>query len=62
LYSLLLFYSNALEELAVRADIAFKQKKVVRSLLGDDEDDEFEGELRTISAQLVSVTTLEREK
>jgi hypothetical protein len=49
--------SNALEELSVRADIAFNQKKVVHLLLGDD-DDETENELRTISAQLVRTSSV----
>ncbi|GKY95432.1 hypothetical protein MPSEU_000504700 [Mayamaea pseudoterrestris] len=46
---------NALEELSVRADMAFNQKKLVHMLLGD-EDEETETEMRTISAQLDKVT------
>ena len=43
-----------MEELSVRADIAFNQKKVISVLQGEEED-QVENELRTISAQLVRV-------
>lgn len=43
---------NALEELSIRADIAFNQKKLVNMLCSAD-DESTEIDMRTISAQLV---------
>lgn len=50
-------YSNALEELSVRADIALSQKKVIHDISTEgQEDEEFENEYLALSAQVVRGT------
>jgi len=44
-----------LEELSVRADIALSQKKLIHEITAEgDDDDEFEEEFHSLSAQVVS--------
>jgi hypothetical protein len=50
-------YSNALEELSVRADIALGQKKAIHDITtGGEIDEEFEREYNSLSAQVDKVT------
>jgi hypothetical protein len=55
-FSFLSFYSNPLEELTVRANVALNQKKVLQDLAADNDvsEDAFEKEIATMSAQVVS--------
>jgi hypothetical protein len=52
----LLYCSNALEELSVRAGIALVQKKVMHDIMSEgNDDDEFDREYTALSAQVVSL-------
>jgi hypothetical protein len=50
----IVLFSNALEELSVRAGIALNQKKVFHDIVYGVEDQEFENEYHALSAQVVS--------
>jgi hypothetical protein len=55
--SALIYCSNALEELSVRAGIALVQKKVMHDIISEGEiDDEFDREYTALSAQVVSLS------
>lgn len=53
-----LLFSNALEELAVRAGVALNQKRVLHDLTCSGDDEGFENEYLSLSAQVVRVTII----